>query len=216
MPEPSILKINEIFWSFQGEGLRCGEPSIFIRLAGCSLRCPYCDTTGSWDSGKDRSIPEIMEQISPLLSQYPLSQIVITGGEPLEQDLAPLTNALKKRDLFISIETNGFHFKAEFKDKNRLPIDWWTVSPKDVSRYYVHPTLAALANEIKLIANRNLTLETIRKIRSQIPSTPIFLQPDATDPHRFQTVFNLFRLCQHSSLPSIRPGIQLHKVYDVE
>jgi len=216
MPEPSILKINEIFWSFQGEGLRCGEPSIFIRLAGCSLRCPYCDTAGSWDSGGDNTIPAIIDRITPLLSHYPLSQIVITGGEPLEQDLAPLTLALKDQDLFISIETNGVHFKPEFKDNNRLPIDWWTVSPKDVSHYFIHPDLASYANEIKLIANSNLTLETIRKIRSQIPSTTIFLQPDAGDPHRFETVFNLFRLCQQASLPNIRPGIQLHKVYNVE
>ena len=56
MPEPSILKINEIFWSFQGEGVKIGFPSIFIRLAGCQLRCPYCDTKESWEDENAQSM----------------------------------------------------------------------------------------------------------------------------------------------------------------
>ena len=128
------MKIKEIFWSLQGEGLRIGFPSVFLRMAGCNLKCPFCDTKGSWENGRDMAIHKIIKDIDKYRKKYPQSQVVITGGEPLEQDLSPLVDVLKKKNYFISIETNGLHFQE-------LAIDWWTVSPKDVADYFIHQEL---------------------------------------------------------------------------
>ena len=212
MQGPSILKIKEIFWSFQGEGLRVGVPSIFLRLAGCSVQCPYCDTKDSWesDAGAAMSIEEILSKIEIYKKKYPQSQVVITGGEPLEQDLSKITAALKKKNFFLSIETNGIHFQD-------LPIDWWTVSPKDVTGYFIHQELLKKTNEIKLVVNKNLAIDEIKRTRSMVPvSVPIFLQPEANDKDRYINTFSLFRHCQEENFENIKAGIQLHKIYNVK
>jgi len=212
MQGPSILKINEIFWSFQGEGSRVGVPSIFLRLAGCSAQCPYCDTKDSWksDAGASVSIEEILSELEKYKKKYPQSQVVITGGEPLEQDLSGITTALKKKNNFLSIETNGLHFQD-------LPIDWWTVSPKDVTGYFIHREVLKKTNEIKLIVNKNLTMDVIKKTRLLVPaSVPIFLQPEANDKDRYINTFSLFQRCQEENFENIRCGIQLHKIYNVK
>lgn len=208
MPEQSILRINEIFWSFQGEGLRAGVPSIFLRLAGCQIKCPYCDTKYAWDRGRSMPLPEILDEIDKQKKKYPASQVVITGGEPLEQDLAELVDSLKKKDFFIAIETNG----VEYAD---LAIDWWTVSPKDVTGYVVNKGLEKRIDEIKLIVNEILTVEVIKKIRDIGDYFPIFLQPDSNDKHKYDNTFYLFEQCQLAGISDVRPGIQLHKVYSV-
>jgi len=208
MPEQSILRINEIFWSFQGEGLRAGVPSIFLRLAGCLIKCPYCDTKYAWDSGRSMPLPEILDEIDKQKGKYPASQVVITGGEPLEQDLTELIDCLKKKDFFIAIETNGVEYVT-------LAIDWWTVSPKDVTGYYIHKGLEKRIDEIKLIVNENLTVEVIKKIRGIGDYFPIFLQPDSNDNHKYENTFYLFEQCQLAGISDVRPGIQLHKVYSV-
>lgn len=208
----SILKINEIFWSFQGEGLRVGVPSIFLRLAGCSVQCPYCDTKDSWECNTGTALPieGILLEIEKYKQKYPQSQVVITGGEPLEQDLSEITAALKKKNHSLSIETNGIHFQD-------LQIDWWTVSPKDVTDYFIHRDVLKKTNEIKLIVNKNLTMDVIKRTRSLVPvSIPIFLQPEANDKDRYLNTFSLFQRCQEENLENTRPGIQLHKVYEVK
>lgn len=212
MQGPSILKINEIFWSFQGEGLRVGVPSVFLRFAGCSIQCPYCDTKISWksDAGTSLSVEEIISEIEKYKKKYPQSQVVITGGEPLEQDLSEITAALKKKNNFLSIETNGIHFQD-------LPVDWWTVSPKDVSDYFIQQDLVKRINEIKLVVNKNLTIDVIKRVRRMMPvSVPIFLQPEGNDKNRYINTFSLFKQCLEEKLENTRCGIQLHKVYEVK
>ena len=70
------LKVNEIFYSLQGEGFFTGTPAVFLRLSGCNLKCPFCDTRH--ESGKLMDFPEILAGIS----EYPARHVVITGGEP--------------------------------------------------------------------------------------------------------------------------------------
>jgi 7-carboxy-7-deazaguanine synthase len=213
MPGLSILKISEIFWSFQGEGLRVGYPSIFLRLAGCALQCPYCDSKDSWKTGPgtclSMSAREILPEIDGYARRYPQSQVVITGGEPLEQDLSQITAELKKKNYFLSIETNGLHCRE-------LPIDWWTVSPKDVTGYFIHENLLKKTTEIKLIVNKNLTVSVIKRIREKVEKVPIFLQPDGYDKNRYANTFLLFRRCREEGIENIRAGIQLHKIYEVK
>ena len=66
MPQPHILKITEIFPSIQGEGLRQGEPTIFIRFSGCNLKCDFCDTQYAWLDGKEYSTAHILEKVEKI------------------------------------------------------------------------------------------------------------------------------------------------------
>ena len=77
MPQPPTLKIKEIFASIQGEGLRCGEPTFFIRLAGCNLRCPWCDTKYAWRGGKIYTVDEILHQIEQLHLKWPINWVCL-------------------------------------------------------------------------------------------------------------------------------------------
>ena len=98
------MKINEIFYSLQGEGKWTGLPNIFIRTSGCNLNCLYCDTRYANDSYKDLKIIKIFNEIK----KYNCKNICITGGEPLiQKDTINLINFLKKKKYKISIETNG-------------------------------------------------------------------------------------------------------------
>jgi len=98
------IKINEIFYSIQGESLHAGMPCIFIRLTGCNLRCSYCDTTYAYEEGRDHTIQEIVEKITP----YSCSLVLITGGEPLMQDETHLLiDQLVELGYKVLLETNG-------------------------------------------------------------------------------------------------------------
>ena len=92
--------LSEIFFSINGEGLQIGKPMAFIRLAGCNLRCKWCDTKGSWIQKDQATLEDIVKEVS----KYNTEWVCITGGEPLLQDIEPL---IKKLQYKISLETNG-------------------------------------------------------------------------------------------------------------
>lgn len=99
-----MIKINEIFFSIQGEGKWTGIPNIFLRTTGCNLRCTYCDTKYAYLDGKEMKIEDILVKIK----KYPCKKICITGGEPLlQEDLNNLIKKLMKKKYEILIETNG-------------------------------------------------------------------------------------------------------------
>lgn len=99
-----ILRINEIFFSIQGEGSRAGEPCIFVRLTGCGLRCTYCDTEYAFFEGGDYPVGQVIEQVR----SYGCKLVEITGGEPLEQDgVYMLIDALLAEGFEVMIETGG-------------------------------------------------------------------------------------------------------------
>ena len=75
------LKVNEIFYSLQGESSYAGLPTIFIRLTGCPMRCGYCDTAYAFNAGENFTINDILDNIS----QYKTKHVTVTGGEPLAQ-----------------------------------------------------------------------------------------------------------------------------------
>ena len=99
------MRINEIFYSIQGESLYAGLPCVFIRLTGCNLRCVYCDTRYAYDEGMDMTIPEIMRRVE----SFPATALVeITGGEPLFQEDTPdLAEHLLDQGRTVLMETNG-------------------------------------------------------------------------------------------------------------
>ena len=115
--------INEIFYSLQGEGSLVGVPSVFVRLAGCPLRCKWCDTKYAWgeSAGEDMSIEAIAEKVIG----FEVRHIVITGGEPLvHPEIGALVEAIADPSRHITIETSGIEYVAGLK------CDLMSISPK--------------------------------------------------------------------------------------
>ena len=122
------MNICEIFYSIQGEGFHTGRPAIFIRLAGCNLKCPWCDTDHKEIMKKMDEFEiarRVEEKVESFRNGYKIL-IVITGGEPTLYNLEPLCIVLREKTPgnVIALETNGT------QDIPHAIIDWVTVSPK--------------------------------------------------------------------------------------
>jgi 7-carboxy-7-deazaguanine synthase len=116
------MKISEIFYSIQGEGVLAGVPSVFLRTSGCNLRCTWCDTPyTSWNpEGDDLSLDDILTDVR----RCGPTHVVVTGGEPMiQQDIVDLTQRLKDLDLHITIETAGTVYQP-------VTCDLMSISPK--------------------------------------------------------------------------------------
>lgn len=99
-----ILKINEIFYSIQGESSLVGQPTLFVRTTGCNLRCTYCDTTYSYYEGSEWTLEALIEKVQG----FPTKYICITGGEPLLQTaVLTLMSRLCDQGYKVSLETSG-------------------------------------------------------------------------------------------------------------
>ena len=114
----ATFKINEIFYSLQGEGFFVGTPSVFVRFSGCNLACPFCDT--DHQSASHLTSTDIADKEAA----FPARHVVLTGGEPSLFVTSELTEALHRIGKFVCIETNGTRPLPE-------GIDWVTLSPKD-------------------------------------------------------------------------------------
>ena len=100
----SVLKVNEIFHSIQGESRHAGRPCVFVRLTGCNLRCTWCDTAYAFEEGIDLSVGFVLERIALYATRY----VLITGGEPLVQEGATdLIGELCDRGYEVAVETGG-------------------------------------------------------------------------------------------------------------
>jgi len=202
------IRINEIFWSAQGEGARKGFPSIFVRVAGCSLRCEYCDSKSSWDEGEFLTEDEIVAKIDSLMKKYPHSQVVFTGGEPLEHNIEGVAEKLKNKNYFLAVETSGII-------NSDINFNWWAVSPKDVCDFKIAEGIRNKISELKLIVNNNLNIERIKKITAGLKNIPVYLQPEFFDPDRYEKTFKLYQSCVSEGLINIMIGDQLHRHYKI-
>ncbi len=206
MPQPDILKITEIFPSIQGEGLRQGEATLFVRLSECNLKCIFCDTKYAWNKGKNFTTEQVLEKIRKLRRLFPTEWVCLTGGEPLLHDLRKLVNGLKREKFKIQVETNGTIFQP-------LPVDWYTISPKP-ERYFFKPEYRKKAKEVKLIVTRELDFEVIRRLRKEFPTeTPIILQPQSNRKWSMKAALKLMRQALLAGLKNMRVSVQLHKIY---
>ena len=114
-----MYKVNEIFYSLQGEGRWMGRPAVFVRLSGCNLKCPFCDT--DFRGYREMSADDILSKC--LEEGGECRFIVLTGGEPSLQVDEQLIATLHQAGYYLSMETNGTHAIPE-------GIDWVTCSPK--------------------------------------------------------------------------------------
>jgi len=177
----STLLVNETFASLQGEGTLIGSPTFFIRLDGCPLRCSWCDTPYALagDRGSPMPVDALRAKAAPYL------RVVITGGEPLAQDVGPLVEALGA-DHHITIETSGTIFAD-------LPaVALFSISPKvGTSGYRPKPVVlrkfcasAPGRLQLKFVIGDDRDLdeayECLRAIEEALPaSTPVILQPES-------------------------------------
>jgi len=104
-----VLKVNEIFYSIQGESSKAGLPCVFVRLTYCNLRCTYCDTEYAFYEGKDYSVDEIIEEVK----KYNCRLVEVTGGEPLVQN--------ESKELMKKLCDNGFEVLLE--TAGNMPIE---------------------------------------------------------------------------------------------
>ncbi len=99
-----MLSVNEIFYSIQGESTYAGKPCVFVRLAGCDLRCTWCDTAYAFGEGQKMSIDDVMRQVEG----YGSPLVEVTGGEPLlQEDVYPLMERLLESGRTVLLETGG-------------------------------------------------------------------------------------------------------------
>ncbi len=209
MPLPHTLKIAEIFPSFQGEGLRQGEPTLFIRLAGCNLDCSFCDTRQARDKGQTMTVEKILEEIQALQKTFPASWVCLTGGEPFLQNLSEITKSLKNENFKIQVETNGTVFYP-------LSIDWYTVSPKPKD-YFFQPEYKKLAQEVKLVVSKELNLDVVQRIRQGFPAkTPLILQPQSNEKWSLEKALKMLKQALKVNMSNIRLSVQLHKIYGIK
>ena len=130
------MKVNEIFYSLQGEGQYTGRAAVFVRLSGCNLRCSFCDTR------HEAFVPLTEDEIVDKVTAYPARHVVITGGEPTLQLTRSLIDKLHEAGKFVQIETNGSIVLSLDLVK---AIDWITCSPKEL------PVKIARIDELKVV-----------------------------------------------------------------
>ncbi|MCI9606593.1 MAG: radical SAM protein [Muribaculaceae bacterium] len=186
-----MLRVNEIFHSLQGEGYFAGVPAVFVRLSGCNLSCPFCDT----DHSPFTEMTE--EQIVSAASAYPTRHIVITGGEPALQLNTRLTDLLHQAGFFIQIETNG---------TVELPkgIDWITCSPKSQA------IALGRVNELKVLFDGTKPI-----FRPDVEADVLSLQPLDTGNADRNASITAAAVEYVKTNPSWRLSLQTHKLLNI-
>lgn len=150
----ALLDVHSIFHTIQGEGPFAGQPAVFIRLAGCNLQCPMCDT--AYTEGR-RLLPldEIVQEVAVSHGIAPRGLVVITGGEPFRQNLTGLFAALTEEGYYVQVETNGTlepsGWEYEWDVTVKLGV-YIVCSPKAAK---VHPSVANSAVAYKYVLSHD-------------------------------------------------------------
>ena len=125
------VRVSEIFYSLQGEAKTVGQPTTFVRLTGCPLRCHYCDTAYAFHGGELQALDDIVDEVKT----YPTKLVTVTGGEPLAQpDCLPLLRLLIQEGYRVSLETSGALPIASVPDAVSIVLDLKTPGSGEVHR----------------------------------------------------------------------------------
>jgi organic radical activating enzyme len=197
----TVLPLMEEFYTIQGEGFYQGQAAYFIRLGGCDVGCVWCDVKESWDAS---AYPVVaVAEIADKAAATGAPVAVITGGEPLMYDLAQLTASLKDAGLRTHLETSGVY-----------PVtgtwDWICWSPKKFKS--PHPSLAGLANELKVIVYNKSDFEWAETFAAQVnDACELFLQPEWSREKEMLPA-NIEYVKLH---PQLKISLQIHKYMNV-
>lgn len=187
-------RVNEIFYSLQGEGRNTGRAAVFIRFAGCNLRCPFCDT--EFDSYREMSDSDILSAISGRPSRF----VVLTGGEPTLQVNASFVRLLHAAGYEVAMETNGTRHAPE-------GIDWLTVSPKQAFTGGCGRPVVSRCNELKCVFDGNAPVEDYG-----IEADFYYLQPCDTGDEKRNRAVTAACIDYIKSHPKWRLSLQTHKM----
>jgi 7-carboxy-7-deazaguanine synthase len=168
------LRVNTIYRTIQGEGHHTGKPVILVRLQGCRINCEFCDTKDALDprGGEWLTPEELMAAIWSVREGYRTDTILLTGGEPLEQNLDPFLKLVNYRDWGIHLETNG---NLPMTDMTRRHFTWVTLSPK--VGYPVCPPIAKNADELKWLVGGPQDIQGLLNYLVHYPTPFVFVQP---------------------------------------
>lgn len=207
--QPPSLPVYEHFYSFQGEGVHMGCAAYFIRTYGCPVRCPWCDSMGTWHP--EHKVKNIQRLAITTLLQKVLETnckfVVITGGEPAVHNLHPLVSALREAKVPSHIETSGAY-------PINSVLDWITVSPKK----WKHPLIENLekSNEIKLIIEDFSSFSYwLPIIEPYMDGKDVWLHPEWSQINNINLLSHIADLIKQYGAP-FRAGWQMHKLYQVE
>lgn len=181
-----MKKINEIFYSVQGEGFYTGTPAVFIRFSGCNLKCSFCDT--QHQEGEWMTDDEIVERVNG----FPARMVILTGGEPSLWIDEKFVNLLHENGKYVCIETNGTQVLPD-------NLDWVTCSPKEGASVVLNRM-----DEVKVVyTGQDLSTYT------SIQSAHHFLQPCSC----LNTQEVVDYILAH---PKWRLSLQTHKLINIQ
>ena len=201
------MRITEIFFSIQGESTRAGEPCVFVRLTGCSLRCVYCDTKYSYAGGRDMPLDEVLS----IVAGYPAKLVEVTGGEPLEQEeVYPLMNCLLDRGYSVMLETGGHVSVARVPRAVIKVIDIKCPDSREGHTvFWENLDLAAPHDEFKFVISSRVDYDWSKQIyleKLRQRPNPVLFSPAHDD----LAAVDLARWILDDGLP-VRLQLQLHK-----
>ena len=222
-----LLAVHSIFYTIQGEGPFAGETAVFVRLAGCNLQCPLCDT----DYTSDRRMVGpmgLVELVDAVVEQAggKTKLVVITGGEPFRQNITPAVQALLDSERFVQIETNGTLYLEGF------PYDKVTIvcSPKAGA---INPRLAEKMDWVKdaykyVLRCAEIGVDGLPTLALAHPASPqvarppagfkgrVFLQPCDEGKGNYANLENLAACVDSVLKHGYTLGIQIHKLIGKE
>ena len=193
-----MKRINDIFYSLQGEGHNTGRAAVFVRFAGCNLRCSFCDT--EFDTYREMNDEEILAAISG----YPARFVVLTGGEPTLQVDEAFIELLHQHGYEVAMESNG----SRPAPRN---LDWLTVSPK-VRSEKLEVRSEKVADELKVVFDETTAPESYLSLLTSHISPLLYLQPcDTGDAVRNEAI--IARCVEYiKEHPWWRLSLQTHKL----
>jgi organic radical activating enzyme len=205
-----VYRINEIFYSLQGEGYWTGTPMVFLRFSGCNLACKWCDTH------KDERMSCTAEEIVKKVGEHSNKSVIITGGEPtVQRDLDVLVRELKDAGYWVALETNGVRAPACAE-----LFDYIAVSPKpDYFSRYMDNLMIREANEVRIVATTDEIVGFCRSMRARIKATDYYISPLEMDGKmHYRRALNLLMKLKKGMPDAMPPwslSIQMHKVIGI-
>lgn len=228
------IPVNDLYASIQGEGVHAGLPVAFLRLQGCPVGCPWCDTKETWFASAESRVDSLADalgknprwaEVGPdVLALHALEilppnrRLVVTGGEPCASDLAPFLDALwaLDRDVRVCVETSGT-IEAEWIFARPSPRLWVTLSPKIgmPGGLAVSPRFYSRADEIKWPVGRAADIENLeRALGPELLSTPALRERVSLQP--LSQSEKATSLCvDEARARGFRVSLQLHKYLDL-
>ena len=195
-----VVPLMEEFYTIQGEGYHKGSAAYFVRIGGCDVGCHWCDVKESWDAEK-HSLTEVSTIINNAKQYSDIT--VVTGGEPLMWNMAPLTTGLRNENLATHIETSGaYPLSGDW--------DWICLSPK--KRMLPLDDIYKVADELKVIVyNQNDFVFAEEQAAKVQPNCKLFLQPEWSKREQVMPMIVDYVL-QH---PEWKASLQTHKYMNI-